>query len=79
MKVIAEKPWSYVLFEAERGWILTFLIGGAVEVDVSVLLTNDEIGRIKADPSTVDALVRAFSRNRAAISGREITPPVWKS
>lgn len=78
MKVVAEKPWSYVLFEAERGWILTFLIGGPIEVDVSVLLTDDEIGRIKDDPSVVDALVRDFTRNRAAIAHREITPPVWK-
>lgn len=78
MKTIAEKPWSYVLFEAEHGWILTFLIGGPVEVDVSVLLADDEIARIVNDPSCIDVLVREFSRNRSMIADRVITPPVWK-
>lgn len=78
MKTIAEKAWSYVLFEADYGWVLTFLTGGPIEVGVSVLLNNDEIAQIKSDPSCIDALVEEFSRDRAAIADRRITPPVWK-
>lgn len=77
MRTIAEKPWSYLLLEAEYGWVLTFLIGGPVEVDISVLLTDDEVTRIKGDPSSIEALVRDFSRDRKIFSGREIKPPVW--
>lgn len=77
MAVIAEKAWSYVLFDNGEDWILTFLIGGVVEIDVSVRLSNDEIAMIKADSTYVEILLASIKKNRSAFADREINPPVW--
>jgi len=79
MNVIAEKRWSHVLFDDGKGWILTLLIGGVVEVDVSIRLTLAEIDEVKRDPSFVDRLVREVRQQRDNFSSREINPPVWPS
>jgi hypothetical protein len=76
-KVISEKRWSYVLLEDAERWVLTLLIGGVVEVDVSVLLTDQEIASIEADPSFVEKIVEDVRANRKVYSSREIVRPVW--
>lgn len=77
MHVVAEKKWSYVLFDDGKGWILTYLIGGVVEVDISVRLTEQERDLIKADPANVDKLVETMKQHRRDFASREINPPVW--
>lgn len=77
MSVIAEKRWSHVLFDDGKGWVLTLLIGGVVEVDVSIRLTNDEIDSIKRDGSFIERLVYEVRQHRDNFSAREISPPVW--
>ncbi|MBY0574883.1 MAG: hypothetical protein K2P84_14480 [Undibacterium sp.] len=59
MKVLAEKSWSYVLMDDGTDWILTFLIGGVVEIDVSIRLTAEEISMIKENPACLDTIVDA--------------------
>jgi hypothetical protein len=77
MIVVAEKQWSYVLFDDGKGWVLTALIGGVVEVDVSVRLTSQEIDSIKDDISYVEYLVNEINLHRDKFVPREINPPVW--
>jgi len=77
MSVIAEKRWSYVLFDDGKGWVITVLIGGGVEIDVSVRLTSEGINLIKSDVSCADHIAEEIKRNRDKFSAREISPPIW--
>lgn len=76
-KVISEKRWSYVLIDVDGMWVLTLLIGGVVEIDVSIKLTDEEIAAIRDDATFVEKIVESVKKNRAAFSGREIRPPIW--
>ncbi|MFT6430255.1 MAG: hypothetical protein ACJAXR_001824 [Halopseudomonas sp.] len=77
MKIISEQAWSYVLFDNGTHWILTFLLGGPVEIDVSVRLEDDEIMKIKQDGSFLSQLLEKFKANRSHYRDREVRPPVW--
>lgn len=77
MSVIAEKRWSYVFFDDGKGWVITVLIGGVVEIDVSVRLTSEEINLIKSDVSYADHIAEEIKCNRDKFSAREISPPIW--
>jgi hypothetical protein len=77
MKVIAEQAWSYALMDTGTEWILTYLIGGVVEIDVSIRLSKDEIAKIQENPNYLEILVDAAKTNRAEYASREIHPPVW--
>jgi hypothetical protein len=77
MKVIAEQAWSYVLMDNGTDWILTYLIGGVVEIDVSIRLSTEEITKIQENPNYLEILLDAAKTNRAAYASREIHPPVW--
>jgi len=76
-KVIAEKPWSYVLFEDGNDWVLTLLIGGVVEIDVSIRLASEEVQAIRSKQLHVEDLVTKVKQQRAAFAQREINPPIW--
>nr|WP_314862451.1 hypothetical protein [uncultured Undibacterium sp.] len=77
MQILAEKKWSYVLMDDGIDWILTFLIGGVVETDLSIRLTAEEILKIKNNAAFLDILVETGRTDRAAFANREINPPVW--
>lgn len=77
MNIIAEKRWSHVLFDDGKGWVLTFLVGGVVEVDISIRLTSQEIEKIKNDLAYIDAIIDEVKKNQEDFSSREIIPPVW--
>ena len=50
--IIAEKPWSYVVFSNGNETLLTLMAGGVMEVDYTVRLGEDEVQRIRALPDT---------------------------
>jgi hypothetical protein len=77
MQIIAEKPWSYILFDDAQGWVLTFMIGGVVEVDVCVKLTPEEIQSIKKDKSSIEQIMQNINLDRNSNKSREIIPPIW--
>ena len=77
MNVIAEERWSHVLFDDGQGWVLTLLMGGVVDIDVSIRLTTQEIAQIRSDPAQLKQLVRSVQQGRNAFAAREIRPPVW--
>ncbi|SEQ51307.1 hypothetical protein [Natrinema salaciae] len=76
MNVLDSESYSYVLVDDDGEWILTFLLGGPVERDVSVALTDDEVTAIaEGDRSTGD-IVEQFRDDPAAYEGRRVHPPV---
>jgi hypothetical protein len=77
MHVIAEEPWYFTVFGQDNQWLVTYLLGGPVDVPVSVRLLRDEVASIQADPSLARPLVDKMRFNRSAYSHREIRPPVW--
>ncbi|ADQ68827.1 hypothetical protein C499_05870 [Halogeometricum borinquense DSM 11551] len=77
MRVLDRKRYSYVLLARDGEWILTFLLGGPVERDVSVRLTPVEITAIEAGDSSAADLVEKFSADLSATEDRQITPTVW--
>lgn len=77
-KAIAEEPWSYVLFEDGGEYILTVLIGGVVDVGVSVQLTSEEVQDIRRNPEAVADLAERVRQNRAEYRDREVKPPIWE-
>lgn len=76
MEVLERAPYSYVLLDDEGTWILTFLLGGPVERDVSVRLTADEVDAIETGDRSVDDLVATFRTDPSAYDGRRVMPPV---
>jgi hypothetical protein len=77
MEVLAAKPWSYALMDNGNDWILTYLIGGVAEIDVSMRLNKEEIAMIQDNPNYLETLVEAARTNRATYASREIYPTVW--
>ncbi|MFZ6798955.1 hypothetical protein [Undibacterium sp. Di24W] len=77
MKIIAEQAWSHVLMDNGTDWILTYLIGGVVEIDVSIRLSKEEIAKIRDNPNYLEILLDAVKTNQVAYASRELHPPVW--
>lgn len=71
------KRWSHVLVDVDDVWILTLLIGGVAQIDVSIRLIGQEIRIIKDDPTAIDEIVKEVQKNRGAYSDREIHPSIW--
>ena len=77
--IIAEQACSYVLFEHEHSWILTFLSGGVTEYDLSIRLNVEEITAIKKQADYLQILLARFKRDSTSYAGREIQPAIWPS
>jgi hypothetical protein len=73
-EIIIEKPWSFTLYDKDGEWILTLLIGGVVDVPVSIVLTPEEIERVKLEPRAVEDLVELVRKDRSAFASRELKP-----
>ncbi|MFC7072878.1 hypothetical protein ACFQJ7_13615 [Halovenus rubra] len=79
MQVLDRKRYSYLLLETDGEWILTFLLGGPIERDVSVRLTPAEITAIEDGDASAADLVERFRAESSAYEGRQVTPTVWPS
>jgi hypothetical protein len=78
LRIIAEKPWSYVLFEDGPRWLLTVLISyGAAENDMTIELSVSEIEDLRNDSNAIDALVRRICADPGNFVAREIRPAIW--
>jgi hypothetical protein len=76
-RIIVREPWSYVLFEEEGEFILTFLMGGTVDSEFSVKLTEAEIEMQKQDRTYVERMMRRLTSNRDELYGRCLLQAVW--
>ncbi|ELZ95857.1 hypothetical protein C440_06192 [Haloferax mucosum ATCC BAA-1512] len=77
MRVLDRKRYSYVLLACDGEVILTFLLGGPIERDVSVRLTSAEVTAIEAGDSSAADLVEKFSADRSTYEDRRVIPTVW--
>jgi len=77
MRVLDRQPYSYVLLARDGEWILTFLLGGPVERDVSVRLTPAEVTAIEDGESSATDLVETVRADLSAYDDRRIRPTVW--
>ncbi|WDE13514.1 hypothetical protein [Thalassomonas haliotis] len=76
MNIVSEKKYSYLLMEEDNEWYLTYLTGGAFEVDICVKLNNEEINKLKETPEFVGNLVENFKTDSSLYEGRRIIPSV---
>jgi hypothetical protein len=76
-RIIVREPWSYVLFEEQGEFILTFLMGGTVDSEFSVKLTEAEIELQRQDRTYVERLMRRLAGNRDELYGRCLLQAVW--
>ncbi|WP_447896549.1 hypothetical protein [Stenotrophomonas acidaminiphila] len=77
MKVIAEEQWSYVLFEDREVGLITVLLGGVVNLDVTVQLTPSELSMARSDAKFAGELAASIRSNMENFREREVRPPVW--
>ncbi|WP_336358930.1 hypothetical protein [Haloarcula sp. CGMCC 1.6347] len=77
MRVLDRQPYSYVLLARDGEWILTFLLGGPVERDVSVRLTLAEVTAIEDGESSATDLVETVRADLSAYDDRRVRPTVW--
>lgn len=78
-RVICESAYEYVLFERSGAWLLTFMLGGVIETDVSVEMLPAEIEKQKSNPEYVKQLVHELKINPDLLGARRISPSVWPS
>jgi hypothetical protein len=74
-RIISEARYSYILFERDDKWILTYLSGGSVEIDASICLSSNQISEIKNNRLSVEqflAQVKVEPDNYAHLS-----EPAW--
>jgi hypothetical protein len=77
-RVIAESRYDFVVFErSDGGFVATFLLGGPVEVDVSVQLTDEEAVSVERSPASAGKMIEQFKRSLVALETRRLRPPVW--
>ena len=56
-EVLAEEPWSYILFRQGRTYLLTYLSGGVVELDYTVELPETLALELAQQPDQLRVLV----------------------
>jgi hypothetical protein len=76
MKIIAESPWSYVLFEDHRGCVLT-VAGRSGGADLSIRLSEAETGSARRDPVFVRKLVAEIQAEPARFEARRLEQVMW--
>jgi hypothetical protein len=75
--VICEKRFSHVVFQYDGNTLLTFLSGGPIEVDCTIVLTNDESDAIVSNHSTALALVHNLIASPILLATRKLVVAVW--
>lgn len=74
--VLAEGAWNYVVFRHGNDWLLTYLAGSVGLYEVTIRLTDEELGRIRATPAFAKSLADQFRLNGANYCDRELRPAV---
>jgi hypothetical protein len=73
MNVIAEKPWSWLLFEEEAKLLLSVVCGGVGVYDVDFELTGEEIASYRQGGSVyVDQLANSVRAKPAEFESRRL-------
>ncbi|MDP2227451.1 MAG: hypothetical protein Q8J78_08255 [Moraxellaceae bacterium] len=90
-RILLQEPWSYVLFEDDGDYIVTFTVAshaagsaprvgraaGAQSGDYSVMLNAAEQEMQKRDRSYVERLVKRLTDNPAQLHVRRLRQAIW--
>ena len=76
-KILAEEPWSYVMFQRGDRVLLTLLSGGAVAVDQTVIVPDQQAVTLASSPPQLRAYVQTLLSNRDELCSRRLPVPVW--
>ena len=77
MNIIAEKPWSYVIFQDGEQFYITLILGGVIDIDVTIQLTSDDVATIEGYSASADMLADKIRRDIEKFRNRQIIPPIW--
>ena len=75
--IVCEERHSFVVFVRNGETFLTFLLGGALEVDYTVQLTQEERDRVANDPQAAARLVISLRSNFSLLQRRKLEAPIW--
>ena len=75
MKIISESPWSYVLFDDGRGWVLT-VAGHGGGADISIRLSEVEMTSARST-GFVRKLVAEIAGDPSRFEARQLHPAIW--
>lgn len=80
-RILLQEPWSYVLFEEDGDYVVTFVVAGtaagARKGDFSVRLNAAEKEMQQRDRSYVERLVKRLGDNPAQLATRRLQQAVW--
>ena len=76
MEKLAEKPWSWTLFKADAGLILSVLSGGAAMFEVNVTLSAEEAAAWEAEGEAgLKPLITEIQRRPRDFKDRHVPLP----
>ena len=76
-QVLAEERYSHVLFHREGKYFLTYLSGGPVEVDRTVMLPPNIAVNLTSSAAPVAALVRRLLAGSIPEGVVQMSSPIW--
>lgn len=76
-EIICEESFNYIVFKNNQGAYLTFLIGGPVEFDYTVKLTNEEAAAISSNFSLASEMVQGLKENKIKLQQRKLKSALW--
>jgi hypothetical protein len=65
------------MFEVNGKGIVTLMVGEAIQSDISVLLTPEEIEEVRKNESFAEAIVDDIRMNRNKYSARQLLSTIW--
>jgi len=67
MKIIAEKPWDYVIESRGEEFKAVILGGTSAIFNIEVLLTEDEIRLLKKDKNNADMIIERIKKDKSRV------------
>lgn len=68
MKIIAEKPWDYVI-ESRGAEYKAIILGGTSAIfNTEILLTSDEIRLLKQDKNNADLIIENIKKDKSRLT-----------
>lgn len=76
-RILQQEPWSYVLFEEDGDYRVTFMVATALPRDFTVVLSPAEKEMQQRDRSYIERLVKRLADNPAQLQIRRLPQAVW--
>lgn len=72
MQMLAQKSWSYTLYERSGEKILSVVCGGVAIYEVNVCLMPEEVARVDGNETELSALAEAIRSNPSFYIDRHV-------